>query len=225
MLINLSAEPIRTTMQLYRAAYEYKNPDSAEEPKERPPQEILRQFINMSRGWGDMMRASTPEAGKDDEFDDFSREISAFHSWAKEELLRIERSLEKKIPNLPAERLAEMAKLNEASRVLEGIPEYQLLNPDEQIIAEYYAAKSVAAAIELDKEIAARPPVPEPPPSPVTIRLLDSMPPWEKVSAEGLERLRLLDALQSLQSPLYWEKKERLGIEQYLQKHMTRRVR
>lgn len=225
MLLDLSPEHIRTTMQFYRSAYEHKNPDRAEESKERPPQEILRQFINMSRGWGDMMRASTPEAGKDDEFDEFFREILAFHSWATEELRRIEHSLEKKIPNPSAERLAEMAKQNEASRVLEGIPEYQLLNPDEQIIAEHYAAKCVAAAIERDKEIAARPPVPEPPPSPALQRLCDSMPYWEVFSAEHHERVRLRTALQYLRSQLYWAEKERLGIERYLQKFTTSRVR
>ncbi len=223
MLLNLSAEPIRTTMQLWRSAYEYK-PDGAAKPMERP-QEILRQYINVSRGWGDMMRASLPETGKENEFDNFSREIDAFQSWATEELRRIEHSFEKKSPNPSAERLAEMAKLNESSRVLEGIPEFKLLNPDEQIIAEYYAAKSVAAAIELDKEIAARPPVPEPPPSPATQRLLDDLHPHERVSAERQEKLRLLDALQSLQSQLYWAKKERLGIEQYLQKYTTSRMR
>lgn len=224
MLLNLSPEHIRTTMQFYRAAYEYKNPVAAEKPIDQP-EKMLRQFMNMSRGWGDMMRASTPESGKDDEFNEFFSEVLAFHAWATEELRRIEHSHEKKIPNPSAERLAEMAKLNEASRVLKDIPEYQMLDPDEQIIAEHYAAKCVAAAIERDKEIAARPPEPEPPLSPATQRLLDSMPPWDKVSAEQLERLRLLDALQSLRSKLYWAEKERLGIEQYLQKHRTSRVR
>jgi len=224
MLLDLSPEPIRTTMQFYRAAYEYKNPVAAEKPIDQP-EKMLRKFVDVARGWGDMMRASTPEAGKDDEFDEFFREVLAFHSWAKEELLRFEHSREKKSPNPSAERLAEMARLNEASRVLEGIPEYQLLNSDEQIIAEYYAAKCVAAAIERDKEIAARPPAPEPPPSPAIQRLCDSMPYWETFSAEHHERVRLRDALQSLKSQLYWAKKERLGIEQYLQKHTTSKVR
>jgi len=210
-------------MQLYRAAYEYK-PDGTEEPIDQP-EKMLRQFMNMSRGWGDMLRASTPESGKDDEFNEFFSEVLAFHSWATEELRRIEHSREKKSPNPSAERLSEMAKLNEASRILKDIPEYQMLDPDEQIIAEHYAAKCVAAAIERDKEIAAHPPAPEPPPSPAIQRLCDSMPYWETFSAEHHERVRLRDALQSLKSQLYWAKKERLGIEQYLQKHTTSRVR
>ena len=226
MLISLSAEHIRTTMQLWRSAYEHKAilPDGSEMPMKRP-QEILRQFMNVSRGWGDMMRASLPEAGKDEEFDDFFREILEFNSWAKEELVRIERSLEKEQSNQPAEKLPMMATLEESSKILENIPELQLLNPDEQVIAERYAAKCLAAAIERDKENSARPPVTEPPPSPATQRLLDSVPPFEEISAEQREWVRLVDALQSLQSQLYWAKKERLGIEQYLQKYTTSRVR
>jgi hypothetical protein len=224
MLLNLSPEHIRASMHLYRSAYEYKPEDGTEEPIDQP-EKMLRQFMNVSRGWGDMMRSSTPEEGKEDAFNDFSGEIYAFHSWATEELRRIEHSREKKSPNPSAERLAEMAKLNEASRVLEGIPGLKLLNPDEQIIAEFYAAECIAAAIERDKEFAARPPVPEPPPSLAVQRLLDEMPPWEQYSTEHLERIRLLDALQSLKSPLSWAKKERLGIERYLKKFTTSRVR
>lgn len=225
MLISLSAEHIRTTMQLWRSAYEHKaiSPDGSEMPLKRP-QEILRQFMNVSRGWGDMMRASLPETGKDEEFDDFFKEILEFNSWAKEEILRIERSLEKEQSSQSAEELPMMATLEDSSKIFESILELQLLNPDEQAIAERYAAKSLAAAIERDKENAARPPVTDPP-SPATQRLFDSTPPFEEISAEQREWVRLTDALQSLPSKLYWAKKEHLGIEQYLQKHSTSRVR
>lgn len=223
MLLNLSTEPIRTAMELWRSAYEHKT--DGEAPPIEQQQQTLRMFMNVSRGWGDMMRSATPEAGKDDEFDDFFSEILSFHSWAKEELVRIEIGLEMEPPREHVDISSMKAKLEGGARVLESIPEFQLLNPDEQVIAELYAATRVSEAIERDKEIAACPPVPESPLISDTQRLVVDMSPWEKVSEEQLERLRLLDALQSLHSPLYWADKERLGIEQYLRKHTTSRVR
>lgn len=54
---------------------------------------------------------------------------------------------------------------------------------------------------------------------------LHLMQPWEKVSAEQLESVRIQDALQSLSSPLYAAKAERLGMEEYLKRYSTSRVR
>jgi len=54
---------------------------------------------------------------------------------------------------------------------------------------------------------------------------LHLMTPWEEVSAEQLESVRLLDAQQSLSSPLYQKKAEALGMEEYFKQYSTSRVR
>jgi hypothetical protein len=108
--------------------------------------------------------------------------------------------------------------------LFEKVREFSLLTPSEQAIVLSIATESLAAAVERDREIVSRPPRVEkadgfmPP-------LLHLMPPWEKISEEQREWVRLVDALQSLPSRLYWAKKERLGIEEYLRQYQTTRVR
>lgn len=50
------------------------------------------------------------------------------------------------------------------------------------------------------------------------------MPPWEKVSPEHREWVRLLVARQSLSSPLYAKKAEELGMEEYFKWFSTGQV-
>lgn len=54
---------------------------------------------------------------------------------------------------------------------------------------------------------------------------LHLMPPWEKISEEQRESVRILDAQQSLSSPLYRKKAEELGMEEYFRQYSTTRVR
>ncbi len=54
---------------------------------------------------------------------------------------------------------------------------------------------------------------------------LHLMTPYEEVSEEQLESVRILDAQQSLSSPLYRKKAEALGMEEYFRQYSTTRVR
>lgn len=60
---------------------------------------------------------------------------------------------------------------------------------------------------------------------PRILMALRLMTPFEKVSARRREWVRLLDAQQSLSSPLYQKKAEALGMEEYFKQYSTSRVR
>lgn len=49
--------------------------------------------------------------------------------------------------------------------------------------------------------------------------------PWEEITPEQRESVRILDAQQSLSSPLYRKKAEELGMEEYFRQYSTTRVR
>ena len=51
------------------------------------------------------------------------------------------------------------------------------------------------------------------------------MQPWEEITPEQRESVRILDAQQSLSSPLYRKKAEELGMEEYFRQYSTTRVR
>jgi hypothetical protein len=58
-----------------------------------------------------------------------------------------------------------------------------------------------------------------------TRRMLLLMPHFEKISEQQRESVRILDAQQSLSSPLYRKIAEELGMEEYFKRYSTTRVR